>query len=137
MNRVSLIFSILYACFFWVACQLEETATPQKASIVGNWKCYSRFLGYQNGGDFQWHNLEQERQFLLKFRSDSTYTADAYGNPISINGRYFLTDTLLTTYSTSPVDGRTEIVHTLNDSVLILKQFIDEGYTLDKFKRQD
>lgn len=130
MKKLGLIFGLACMNFAYMGCQSKEEVTPKQASIVGEWVRYSEFSGYFNGGDFQWHIIDEGRKTVLKFNADSTYTYRMYGNSAPFkSGQYLLKNMTLTTEDDSTA------INVLNDSLLIFSYPVDEGFVLDKYKK--
>jgi hypothetical protein len=79
-NNIFFVFTLLWAISL-TSCssQKEQNLATPEPQLFGKWQAVSQYNGYVNGGDFQWHAINNGES--IEFKNNGNYTQIDGSNP--------------------------------------------------------
>ena len=114
----------------------KNTAVIPSSPLVGKWKSVEVLNAYLNGGDFQWHSLDESSAEILQFSADGNYRVNHQNSPIIIDkGSYkMINDSTISFFSSAGQQALNIWQHVnLSAQTLIIDQQVKEGVIRDKY----
>lgn len=90
---IAIIFTLFSSC--------KKSQLFTNATLVGKWKLTEVFYGYFNGGDFKWHNYQQDKKINFSLNDNYEEIEMYNGTEHKCVGTYNIQQNSIITFNTS------------------------------------